>query len=223
MSTRQTYELEDIWRIFRIISEFVDGFENLRNIGLAVTFFGSSREKRGTKYYQEARKLAKMLASNGYSIITGAGSGIMEAANRGAKEGKGKSIGLNIELPKPQIPNSYVDVLLNFRYFFARKVMFLKYAQAYVIFPGGFGTLNEFFEAVNLIQTGRSEPFPVILVGEDYWQGITEWLKKETLGKNFIFSEEVNIFTLVDKAEEAFQIIQEQSKKGEIKKKLKGF
>ena len=223
MSTRQTYELEDIWRIFRIISEFVDGFENLRNIGPAVTFFGSSREKRGTKYYQEARKLAKMLASNGYSIITGAGSGIMEAANRGAKEGKGKSIGLNIELPKPQIPNSYVDILLNFRYFFARKVMFLKYAQAYVIFPGGFGTLNEFFEAVNLIQTGRSEPFPVILVGEDYWQGITEWLKKETLRKNFIFPEEVNIFTLVDKAEEAFQIIQEQSKKGGIKKKLKGF
>ncbi|NOZ64702.1 MAG: TIGR00730 family Rossman fold protein [Caldiserica bacterium] len=219
----ETYELEDIWRIFRIISEFVDGFETLRHIGPAVTFFGSAREKRESRYYHEARKLAKMLAHNGYAIITGAGPGIMEAANRGAKEGGGKSIGLNIELPNPQAANDYVDILLNFRYFFARKVMFLKYAQTYVIFPGGFGTFNEFFEAINLIQTGRSAPFPVILVGEDYWGGMVEWLKKECLGREFISDDELDIFTLVDKAEEAFEIIKEQMEKGEIKKKLKGF
>ena len=215
------FEIQDIWRIFRVISEFVDGFETLRNIGPAVTFFGSSREKRKDKYYKEARKLARMLSSSGYSVITGAGAGIMEAANRGAKEGKGKSIGLNIELPKVQKPNEYIDTLLSFRYFFARKVMFLKYAQAYVIFPGGFGTLNEFFEAVNLIQTKRSIPFPVILVGKEYWGGIVEWLKEECVKRGFIYDEEVNIFTLVEGAEEAFHII--KSQRGKKKKKLEGF
>ncbi len=223
METYELYELEDIWRIFRIISEFVDGFETLRNIGPAVTFFGSAREKKESRYYHEARKLAKILALNGYAVITGAGPGIMEAANKGAKEGGGKSIGLNIELPNPQAANDYVDILLNFRYFFARKVMFLKYAQTYVIFPGGFGTFSEFFEAINLIQTGRSAPFPVILVGEDYWQGMVEWLKAECLGRGFISEDELGIFTLVDKAEEAFAIIKKQMEKGEIKKKLKGF
>ena len=220
MREKNNYQIQDIWRIFRIISEFVDGFETLKDIGHAVTFFGSSREKEGGRYYEEARRLARELARRGYAIITGAGPGIMEAANRGAKEGGGKSIGLNIELPRPQKPNPYVTTLLNFRYFFARKVMFLKYAQAYVIFPGGLGTLSEFFEAVNLIQTGRSAPFPVILVGKKFWQGMVEWLRDECVGRRYIYKKEMLIFDVVEKAEEALSLIlPHRGKKG----RLEGF
>lgn len=217
------YEIQDLWRIFRIISEFVDGFEALKDIGPAVTFFGSSREKEGRKYYEEARKLAYKLAKKGFAIITGAGPGIMEAANRGAKEGGGKSIGLNIELPRPQKPNPYVSILLNFRYFFARKVMFIKYAQAYVIFPGGMGTLSEFFEAINLIQTGRSAPFPVILIGKDYWEGLNNWMWEECVRRKYIYKKEMAIFHLVDNAEEAYSLILSYLEKKPGKKRLEGF
>ncbi len=219
----QNFRVEDLWRIFRIISEFVDGFETLSSLGPAVTIFGSSRVKEGNKFYEEARRLGRLLAERGYTVITGAGPGIMEAANRGAYEGGGRSIGLNIELPTPQKPNRYVKELLSFRYFFARKVMFIRYAQAYVIFPGGFGTLNEMFEAINLIQTGRSARFPVILVGREFWQGLVKWLEEEILPRKFVFKKEMRIFTLVDRAEEVMEIIRKREEKLWETRQLAGF
>ncbi|MCM8796607.1 MAG: TIGR00730 family Rossman fold protein [Candidatus Omnitrophica bacterium] len=199
---RDNFTQEETWRVFRIMSEFIDGFEALSQVGNAVSIFGSSRTKRGSQYYRLAEEIAYLLAKDGYAIITGSGPGIMEAANKGAKRAGGESIGLNIQIPLEQKPNKYVDILLNFRYFFVRKVMFVKYAKAFVILPGGYGTLDEFTEAINLIQTRRIGKFPVVLVNRKYWQGMLNWLRGVVLKKGNISKEDVDIFTVVDKPRE---------------------
>ena len=170
----------ETWRVFRIQSELVEGFETLHDLGPAVTVFGSSRLSPESEYYKEAACVAKMLADEGFAVITGGGPGIMEGANRGAKKGKAHSVGLNIEIPSEQVPNKYQDVSLSFRYFFIRKLMFIKYAIAFIIFPGGFGTMDELFEALTLAQTKRIQSFPIILYGAGYWKGLLDWMK-ETL------------------------------------------
>ena len=198
---------EDPWRVFRIMSEFVDGFEVLSKIGKAVSIFGSSRTKPGSKYYRLAEETAYLLAKEGYAIITGSGPGIMEAANKGTKRAGGLSIGLNIQIPSEQKPNRYVDMLLDFRYFFVRKVMFVKYAKAFVIMPGGYGTLDEFTEAINLIQTERITKFPVILFGRKYWGGMLEWLRDTVLKDGNISRKDLDIFTVVDEPKEVVAAI----------------
>jgi len=198
---------EETWRIFRIMSEFVEGFEVLSKIDKAVSIFGSSRMKPNHKYYKLAEQTAYLLAKEGYAIITGSGPGIMEAANKGAKRAGGLSVGLNIQIPQEQKPNKYVDILLDFRYFFVRKVMFVKYAKAFVIMPGGYGTLDEFTEAINLIQTQRIPKFPVVLLGKDYWEGLISWLKNEVLASGNISKEDLDIFTIVDTPQEVIKVI----------------
>jgi len=198
---------EDPWRVFRIMSEFVDGFEVLSGIGKAVSIFGSSRTKPGNKYYKLAEETAYLLAKAGYAVITGSGPGIMEAANKGTRRAGGHSIGLNIQIPSEQMPNKYVDTLLDFRYFFVRKVMFVKYAKAFVIMPGGYGTLDEFTEAINLIQTQRIDKFPVVLFGREYWKGMLDWLKERVLKEGNIDEKELAIFSVVDKPKEVVEVI----------------
>lgn len=197
----------DPWRIFKIMSEFVDGIEGLADIKKAVSVFGSSRSNPKDKYYKLAEKTAYELAKAGFAVITGAGGGIMEAANKGAHKAKGKSIGLNILIPLDQKPNKYITRLIEFKYFFCRKVMFAKYSKAFVVFPGGFGTMDEFFEALSLVQTQRVEPFPVILMGSDYWRGLIEWIKKVPVVEGAILKRELSIFTLVDKPGDAIKLI----------------
>lgn len=209
MTKRNDFTTEDPWRIFRIMSEFVEGFEELSKIGPAVTMFGSARARPGDTYYKLAERIAFLLAKEGHAIITGAGSGIMEAANKGAKKGGTVSIGLNIQVPILQMPNRFVTKLLEFRYFFCRKVMFLKYAKAVIIFPGGFGTMDEFFESITLIQTKRIDPFPVVLIGTEYWDGLVSWIKKSMLNKNRILSEDLGIFHITDKPEDVPRIIKD--------------
>ena len=199
--------VEDSWRMFRIISEFVEGFETLSEVGHAVTIFGSSRIKRGDELYRKTEQLAKLLVKSGFAVITGGGPGLMEAANKGAAEAGGKSIGLNIELPMEQKPNPYSNVLLNFRYFFCRKVMFVKYAMAYVIMPGGFGTLDEFFEAITLIQTHKIKPFPVIMVDKDYWGGLIDWVKGTLLKEKMISPDDLEIFQVLNDPDEILKMI----------------
>jgi len=199
----------DTWRVFRIMAEFVEGFETLSKIGPAITIFGSSRIKRSNPLYHKAEKVSQLLVKAGYGVISGAGPGIMEAVNKGATEAGGESIGLNIELPQEQKPNPYVKKLLNFRYFFARKVMFIKYARAYIIFPGGYGTLDEFFESITLIQTRRIRPFPVILIDKGYWRGLIDWLKSVSLARGCISPGDLEIFYVIDEPEEAVKIIKE--------------
>ena len=201
------YPIDDItvkesWRLFRIISEFVDGFETMAEIYPAVSIFGSSRIGAGDPLYEKARVVARLFAENGFNVITGGGPGLMEAANRGAVEGGAQSVGLNIRLPMEQQPNAYANVVLDFRYFFIRKVMFVKYAQAYVVFPGGFGTLDELFEAITLIQTDRIKPFPVILVGNDYWTGLVNWIRERLLETGKISSDDMDLIQLVDDPDE---------------------
>jgi len=198
---------QESWRIFRIMAEFVDGIETLSSLEPAVTIFGSARSKPGDKYYTMAVDLAKMLAQEGFSVITGGGPGIMEAANKGAKEGGGQSVGLNIVLPFEQHPNPFSNISLNFRYFFVRKVMFVKYAMSYVIFPGGFGTMDELFEALTLIQTDKIKPFPVVLVGSDYWKGLLDWINETMTLEGMISAEDQSIFALVDSPMDAVEII----------------
>lgn len=198
---------EDTWRVFRIMAEFVDGFEILSKVGQAVSLFGSSRIKAGDKYYKVATQTAYLLAKEGYAIITGGGPGLMEAANKGAQQAKGKSVGLNIQIPQEQKSNQYVDLLVEFRYFFCRKVMFLKYGRAFVILPGGYGTLDELFESLNLIQTLRVEKFPVVLVGSQYWKGMVDWLKDTALKTGCISAADLRIFSVVDKPEEVVSVI----------------
>lgn len=198
---------QESWRIFRIMAEFVDGIETLSSLEPAVTIFGSSRSKPGEKYYTMAEELASLLAKAGFCVITGGGPGIMEAANKGASEAGGQSVGLNIVLPFEQHLNPYANVHLNFRYFFVRKVMFVKYAMSYVIFPGGFGTMDELFEALTLIQTDKIKPFPVILIGSDYWGGLMNWIRDTMLHENNILPEDRGIFTLVDSPKDAVDII----------------
>ena len=205
---KQDFIKEDPWRIFRIMSEFVDGFEELSNIKKAVSIFGSAKQKRSTKrYYKVAEETAYLLAKNGYSIITGAGGGIMEAGNRGAKKAGGDSIGLNILIPIMQRPNKYVTRLIDFKYFFCRKVMFAKYSKAFVVFPGGFGTLDELFEAITLIQTKRVDPFPVILVGKEYWKGLVSWIKNTLLPEGTIDEIDLKLFTVVNTPQEVMAVI----------------
>jgi hypothetical protein len=198
---------EDTWRVFRIMSEFVEGFEVLSQIGKAVSIFGSSRAKQKSRYYKLAEEIAYVLAKEGYAIITGSGPGIMEASNKGAKRAGGHSVGLNIQIPMEQKPNKYVETLLNFHYFFVRKVMFVKYAKAFVIMPGGYGTLDEFTEAINLIQTERIDKFPVVLFGSEYWKGMLDWLRDKVLKNGCITKEELNIFTVVDTPREVVGVI----------------
>jgi uncharacterized protein (TIGR00730 family) len=180
------------------MSEFVEGYESLREVGPAVSIFGSARTKRKDWSYKAAMKVAETLSRHGYSIITGGGPGIMEAANRGAKRGKGLSIGLNIQLPEEQHPNKYQDKSLTFRHFFARKVMFVKYAAGYVIMPGGFGTLDEFFESLTLIQTRKIRRFPVVMMGEDYWGGLIDWMKSSLLKNGAIAKADLKLFHVTD-------------------------
>jgi hypothetical protein len=193
---------QETWRVFRIMSEFVDGFEFLSRQGPAVSVFGSTRTKPKDKYYQLAFELAKALVKEGYAVITGAGPGIMEAANKGANQARGNSIGLNIELPSEQKPNAYITKLLSFRYFFCRKVMFAKYSKALILFPGGFGTLDEFFELIALIQTKRIEPLPVICVGRKYWMSLLRWMKENLLKAGRISKKDLKIFVIVDSVED---------------------
>ena len=194
--------LQDAWRLFKILSEFVEGFDTLAAMPPAVTFFGSARVTEGDWEYDSARDLSSLLASDECAIITGGGPGVMEAANRGAQEANGVSIGLNIEIPFEQQPNPYIDKLITFRYFFVRKVMFVKYSIAFVIFPGGFGTMDELFEALTLIQTHKIKPFPVYMVGRDYWGGLMDWLKTRMLEEEKISPEDLDILHVVDSHEE---------------------
>ena len=199
----------DPWRIFRIMSEFVEGFEELADIQKGVSIFGSSRLKPSSPYYKLAEKTARIFAEAGFTIITGAGPGIMEAANKGAKAANGESVGLNILTPIQQKPNKYLTRLLEFRYFFCRRVMFAKYSQAYLIFPGGYGTLDEFFEAITLIQTCRLDPRPVILFNKQYWRGLLSWFKGMLIKHKMISKKDMQIFNVVETPEEALKIIEE--------------
>lgn len=208
MLKKQEIDGKDSWRIFRIMSEFVEGFEVMAEVGPAVSIFGSARTAPDDKYYKAAEETARLLAKEGFATITGGGPGIMEAGNKGAFEGGGQSIGLNITLPKEQEGNRYQSISLDFHYFYARKVMFVKYADAFICFPGGFGTLDEFFETMTLIQTTKVEAFPVILYGTEFWQGLVYWMKKALI-PNFIDKEDVDIFRIVDSPAEAVQLVKE--------------
>jgi len=199
---------EDPWRIFRIMSEFVDGFDALSKVGPAISIFGSSRAKRGSFYYQAAQETAAAFVRAGYAVITGAGPGIMEAANKGAMKAGGESVGLNILIPSEQKANRYVTKLLEFRYFFCRKVMFLKYSKAFIFFPGGYGTLDELSEVVTLIQTKRVRPFPSVLYGTPFWRGFVSWLKHTAVAADTITSEDLKLFTQADHPEQTVSIVQ---------------
>ncbi|MDE2232008.1 MAG: TIGR00730 family Rossman fold protein [Candidatus Omnitrophica bacterium] len=199
--------MEDPWRIFRIMAEFVDGFEELKSIGPAVSIFGSSRIPRGHTYYKAAEKTAELLVKAGYAIITGGGPSIMEAGNKGAAKAGGRSIGLNIDLPFEQIPNTYINHLVRFHYFFCRKVCFVKYAKAFVIFPGGYGTFDELSESLTLIQTQRMDKFPVVLYGSQYWKGVLDWLKDTVLKEGCIEPKDLDIMQIVDTPQEVVKNI----------------
>ena len=209
----------DVWRIFRIMSEFVDGFESTSHIEKGVSFFGSRCLSPGNKYYKLAHEASYMLAKKGYSIITGAGPGIMEGGNKGAFEARGNSVGLNIIIPDQQAPNPYVNNLLEFRYFFVRKYMFLKNSCASVVFPGGFGTFDELFETLSLIQTKRTKYIPIILVGSEYWRGLLEWFKKMPLAEGTLFESDLKLFKVVDSAKDICKVIEDFYRKPKLKKK----
>ena len=216
----QEIKTEDSWQIFKIISEFVNGFEKMGRIGPCVSIFGSARTKPNHKYYKLAEEIAFDLTQNGYGVITGGGPGIMEAANKGAKKGKGKSVGLNILLPFEQDANKFIDddKIINFDYFFVRKVMFVKYAQGFIVLPGGVGTLDELFEAITLIQTKKIGKFPIILVGRDFWEDLIGWIKNTLLEKEKNISpEDLDLFSIVDSSSEALKIINEFYKKYGLK------
>ncbi len=199
---------EEPWRIFRIMSEFVEAFETLSKIGRAVTIFGSARTRPRDPYYKKAVTTGTLLARQKFAVITGGGPGIMEAANKGAKKGGGVSVGLNIELPTEQLPNPYQTLPIRFHYFFCRKVCFVKYSSAFVLFPGGFGTLDEFFEALTLVQTERIERFPIILVGKKHWRGLAVWIEKTLSKSGLISPNDINLFKIVEEPEEILQNIQ---------------
>ncbi|MBI4592244.1 TIGR00730 family Rossman fold protein [Candidatus Uhrbacteria bacterium] len=206
--TKPTSLNEITWRIFRIMAEFVEGFQFLSESSREVTFFGSARMKKSDRWYKEAQKLGKLLAKNGFTVITGGGPGIMEAGNKGAKDGGGVSIGLNIQLPMEQRINPYVTKGRGFHYFFTRKVMLAASAQAYVYFPGGFGTLDELFEIITLIQTGKMQPTPVVCVGKDFWSGLFSWVEQTQMETyKTIAAKDLNIVSIVDTAQEAFSLI----------------
>jgi uncharacterized protein (TIGR00730 family) len=209
----------DTWRTLRIMGEFVEGFDALAEVGPAVSIFGSARVGRRNRYYGAARRLAAALVGQGFAIITGGGPGIMEAANRGAKEAGGLSIGANIQLPFEQGLNEYVDLGMEFRYFFVRKTMFVKYAEAFVIFPGGFGTLDELFEALTLIQTGKVQHFPVVLYGKDYWDGMMRWIREKPLYEEKISPADLDLLTLTSDIDEAVEAIAKHHRSREQERK----
>jgi uncharacterized protein (TIGR00730 family) len=200
--------IDESWRIFRIMAEFVEAIETLSRVKHAVSIFGSARTKPDDPYYQKAELLARRLAEKGFGVITGGGPGVMAAANKGAAEAGGQSVGMNIRLPFEQKPNPYANLTIDYKYFFIRKVMFVKYAMAYVILPGGFGTMDELFEALTLIQTKRIKSFPVILMGSEYWKGLFDWLRKTMLRDNKISPEDLERFQIIDDPDEAVKHIQ---------------
>ena len=199
----------DPWRVFRIMGEFVEGFDNLARIGPAVTIFGSARVPPGEPQYQQATEMARRLGEAGFTIITGGGPGIMEAANKGAHEAGVPSVGLGIELPHEQGMNEYVDLGLNFHYFFTRKVMFVRYASGFVVFPGGFGTMDELFEAATLRQTEKIRYFPIVLVGSDYWSGLVGWLRESMLGDRYVSPEDLDAIAVCDDLERVIEIVED--------------
>jgi hypothetical protein len=202
---------DDSWSIFKIMGEFVDGYKTLHAIGPSISIFGSARTKPDNKYYKLAEEIASEIVSRGYGVITGGGPGIMEAANKGANKNKGKSVGLCIDLPF-EVPNEFIDIdkLLKFDYFFVRKVMFIRYSQGFVVMPGGFGTLDEVFEAATLIQTKQTEKFPIILVGSEYWGGVVDWIKETlVLENNNINKEDLELFKIADTKEEVMDFLEE--------------
>ncbi len=200
--------VQDLWRMFRIMAEFTEGFEELASVGPAVSIFGSARTPSDHRYYTMAQQTAAQIVQAGFTVITGGGGGIMEAANKGAAEAGGTSIGLNIELPMEQVPNDYQNLSLHFRYFFVRKVMFLKYAHGFIVFPGGYGTMDELFEALVLIQTLKQIQFPVVLMCRDFWDGLIDWTKNTMLGKyEYISPEDLDVFTVTDDPSAAVKII----------------
>lgn len=201
------FKIGESWRIFKIIGEFVDGVETLHDLGPAVSIFGSARTKETSPYYKQAEKIAKLLVEKKFAVITGGGPGIMEAANKGASEAGGTSVGLNINLPFEQSSNKYLNVGIDFNYFFIRKVMFVKYASAYVIMPGGFGTLDELFESMTLIQTQRIKPLPVVLVGTKFWGGLVDWIKDRLIEEKNISPEDLDVFKVLDDPEEVVESI----------------
>ena len=202
--------IKDTWRVFRIMSEFVEGFERLAQCGPSVSVFGSARTKPGTPYYEMGVEVGRILAEHGYAVITGGGPGIMEAANKGAQEGGGTSVGLNITLPHEQSSNPYVDLDNNlmFDFFFARKTMFVKYAQGFIVLPGGFGTMDELFESLTLIQTRKTDRFPVVLMGSDYWAGLLDWIEATLKADGYISPGDTGLFQLTDDPEEAVDVIE---------------
>ncbi|TKB23204.1 TIGR00730 family Rossman fold protein [Desulfopila sp. IMCC35006] len=203
----------DSWRMFRIMSEFVDGFDAMSAIHVpAVTIYGSARTSVDHKYYLLAEKIAAGLAGAGYCVITGGGPGVMEAANKGAAEAGGVSVGLNIDLPHEQAPNPYANFPLNFKYFFVRKVLFMKYSTGFVCMPGGFGSLDELFEALTLIQTERIKPFPIVLVGSEFWAGLVDWIKDKLLGSGNITLEDMSLFKVLDDADEVVSYLKKTIK-----------
>jgi len=193
------------WRVFKIMAEFVEGFEQLSHVKPAVSIFGSARIKENSEDYKKAREVSRLLSDAGFSIISGGGPGIMEAANRGGYEGKSASIGLNIELPKEQTPNSYQNLSLSFSHFFTRKVMFVKYAAAYVVCPGGFGTLDEMAEMLTLLQTGKTPEIPIILINKTFWQPLLNWFESSLLQQDMIKKEDLALFKVVDEPQQAFE------------------
>lgn len=208
----------DAWRVFRIVSELVEGFETLVSLGPSVTIFGSSKSPENNPYYKLAAVFADKISKKGFAVITGGGPGIMEAINKGAKFANGRSCGLCIDLPQEEEPNTFIDrkYLLRFRYFFVRKVMFVRYAQAFVIFPGGYGTLDELFEALMLIQTMRIKPFPVYLVGKKYWSGLIKWIKNTAVKSGNITEEEFKLFKVTDDLDEVVRGIEAHHKKSKV-------
>lgn len=221
LATRDWNDIKatDSWQIFKIMSEFVEGFEKMAQIGPCVSVFGSARTKPGSKYYKLAEEISFKLTRSGYGVISGGGPGIMEAANKGAKAGGGKSVGLNIELPFEQHPNPFIDndKLISFKYFFVRKVMFLKYSQGFVAMPGGFGTIDELAEALTLIQTNKIAKFPIILVGSDYWNGFVDWIRKTMLAEGNISPEDMDLFKTVDTSDDVIKIVNEFYSKYNLK------
>jgi len=205
---RDDFTRGDSWRVFRIMAEFVEGFETLSRLKPAIAIFGSSRATEEDPYYQKAEEIAYLLGKEGYAIITGGGPGIMEAANRGARRARSLSVGLCIQLPEEK-PNPYVEMSIEFRYFFVRKVMFVKYSNGFIFLPGGLGTLDEFFEINMLIQTGKIDPVPIVLVGSDYWKGLIQWLHERPLTEGKISSEDLGLFVIRDEAEEVVRYITE--------------
>lgn len=206
----QDIKAENTWEIFKYMAEFVEGFETLTKIGPCVSIFGSARTKTDTKYYKLAKDIAYLLTQHGYGVITGGGPGIMEAANLGAQKGKGKSVGINIALPFEQSANQFIDhdKLITFNYFFTRKTMFMRYSQGFIVMPGGFGTLDELFEAVTLIQTGKIGHFPIILVGKSYWEGLMKWVKEIMLDEEKNISpKDLDLIQIVDNADDAVEVI----------------